>query len=291
MNLIIVGRNSYIGGYFISYASARGARVISLSSVECNFLHKSEVIDFFRRLDGRNYAIVFFAVVNKSVANSYQAFLDNIQIVRNLIDGCRYASIESIVYFSSVDVYGKEPELPINEYTRIAPDTWYGLAKYGCEWMLSMSGEVGFPVTVLRIPGVYGHAPKDKSVIGQIIESIRKEKKAVVNGNGKVLRDYVWVDDLCRVIDLLLPVKYKGIINVATGRSEFLIDIIERIGQVLEEDFEIVYRSAESARDFDLVFDNGALMTLFPRFSFSDMTTGLRTYHRNRTFVDRTPVV
>lgn len=276
--LIVVGKNSYIGRCFVEFAVSQGERVIALSSKDCNFLIVPEVLDFFRHLDDAPHTVVFFAVVNKSVDNSFQAFLDNVQIVKHLIDGCRHASIASIVYFSSVDVYGAHPALPITEQSRVNPDTWYGLAKYTCEWMLTASGDMTCPVTVLRIPGVFGYAPNDRSVIGRMIASIRREKRIFVNGEGRALRDYIYVLDLCRLLEILIPLKCCKVLNVASGESRSILEIASLVGCVLGMDFEIVHRPSDPARDFDLVFDNRSLISLVPDFRFSSLKEGVRTY-------------
>ena len=277
-NVIIIGKNSYIGGYFTKYARARGDNVKSLSSKDCNFLDSNEVSDFFGSLDNQPYTIVFLAVINKSVANSFQSFIDNVEIVKNLVDGHKLANIESIVYFSSVDVYGRKPTLPIIEQSRIDPDTWYGLAKYACEWMLTSSGDVNCPLTILRIPGVYGHSHNDKSVIGKLVSSIRNEKRVIIKGSGRTLRDYVYIDDLCRLLELLIPLRYHGVLNVATGESRSILEIAKLVGSILQIEIVIVYEAADEERDFDLMFDISSLTSLVPTFRFSNMTVGIHTY-------------
>jgi len=278
MNLIVVGRNSYIGGHFAEYASRRGARVIGLSSAECNFLCEDEVVDFFRSLDGENYRIAFFAVVNKSADVSYESFLDNLQIVRNLMVGCRYAPVVSIAYFSSVDVYGAGPILPIDEETKLAPDTWYGLAKQGCEWMLSQSGEVDCPVTILRIPGIYGCAKNDRSVIGRLIKSAVEQGQIHVHGSGDVLRDYVYVEDVSRLLYEMIPMGHDGTLNLVTGKSYSLVELVDKIRKTLDLQVEIIHGAEERGRNFDLVFDRGGLVDLLPDFNFSDIETAIESY-------------
>ena len=174
-------------------------------------------MDFFSGLEDVSHTVVFFAVINKSVENSYQSMLDNMKIVKHLIEGCKLANIASTIYISSVDVYGAHPELPITEQSRINPDTWYGLAKANCEWMLSASGDVAFPVTRLRIPGIYGCAPNDKSVIRRMLDRILDDGRVVINGEGASRRDFVWTEDLCRMLWQLVPLKYDGVLNVVIG--------------------------------------------------------------------------
>jgi len=277
-NLLIVGKNSYIGRYFTEYAMKLGADVVALSSKDCDFLKPRDVSSLFASLGSKSYTVIFLAVINKSVANSYQSFLQNEEMVRNLIEGHKLANIESVIYFSSVDVYGKKPSLPITEESKINPDDWYGLSKYACEQMLLSIGELNCPVTVLRIPGVYGNAPNDRSVIGTIAACLLRNDPVRLTDDGRVLRDYVFVDDLCRLLWALIPLKHRGVLNVATGDSLPLAEIVRRVGAALRIEPHLVLTSDNSERDFDLVFETSRLKSLLPDFRFSDFAVGARSY-------------
>jgi len=278
-NLIIVGKNSYIGGYLTKYNTTNRDNVLSLSSEDCNFLEASEVDNLFASLGrDRSYTLVFLATINRLVNNSFDSYIQNLTIAKNLLKACKIANIQSIIYFSSVDVYGSKPSPPITEQSKIDPDTWYGLAKYSCEWMLMSSGEVKCPVTILRIPGIYGCAPNDRSVIKKIVSVIKNEKRVVIKGRGQQLRDYVYIEDICRLIQLLIPLKFHGILNVATGHSYTIIDIVNLVGTLWSMEFETIYEAADAARDFDLVFDTSYLASLLPNFRFTDLEVGMRSY-------------
>ncbi|MDP3723049.1 MAG: NAD-dependent epimerase/dehydratase family protein [Candidatus Omnitrophota bacterium] len=276
--LIVVGRNSYIGGCFTQYAQARGASVMSLSSQDCNFLDRSEVERFFRSLDSQSSTIVFLATVNKNVTSTYQSFLDNAQMVKHLIDGQRHARINSILSFSAADVYGTTPPVPLTEDAPVSPESWYSLGKAAGDWMLQHAEELRCPVTILRIPGIFGQAPRDRSLIGCFISEARTAGRVTIHGTGTSLRDYVSLNDLCRVIEGLLPLRYHGVVNVATGRSVRIIDIVRLISEVLKLDYTTVFDEPDPKRTFDLVFDVGRLKSLLPDFQFSELTEGIRTY-------------
>src|SRR6266850_6283274 len=129
--LLVVGRRSYVGGCFAAYAQARQPGTMALSSQDCNFLDREQVLSFFRSVGQEPLTVVFCAVINKSPANSFASLCDNLAMVNNLIDGAALANVESLIYLSSVDVYGNRPQVPLTEESSINPDTWYGLAKYG----------------------------------------------------------------------------------------------------------------------------------------------------------------
>jgi nucleoside-diphosphate-sugar epimerase len=277
-NVLIIGKNSYVGEFLCQHFSARGAIVVAVGSPDCNFLDSPSVHELFKRFGGKPFTVIFLAVVNKDVDNSYSAFLDNVQMAWNLVWAARDANIESVVYFSSVDVYGRAPKLPMSETTALNPDTWYGLSKSTSEWIVRAELGSKFPTCLLRIPGIFGRSRKDRSVIGRLIATIRKEAKAYIHGDGKLLRDYVFAPDLCEVAERLVTRKASGTFNVATGTSVSLLQILKVIREALGIDFEIVHLPPNEERSFDMRYDTSKLSAAIGKFHFSPLTAGIRSY-------------
>ena len=277
-NLLIVGDTSYIGSYIARLSERAGARVIGVSRQVCDLLDAEQCAHFFAGLPPEKWTVVFLSVINKTAGNDYDAFERNVRMVRNFAQAQRSASIDGVVYFSSVDVYGRNPEIPITENSQIQPDTWYGLAKYDCEWILRSSGDVECPVTILRIPGVYGPAKNDRSVIGQLVRSICDRNAVSIRGSGQALRDYVFIGDVAEIVRRLATAQHEGVVNVATGKSHSIQELALLAGEVLNQEFQIEREPADSAREFDLVFDNRRLLSLTAGFTFTDISNGLRSY-------------
>jgi len=275
--VVLIGKNSYIGEHLTNFLQAKGIDVISLSSSDCNFLQFDHVAEKFDSFGNTQISIVFLAVIKKCASNNYHTYIQNIALVNNLIKITSRANIRSIVYLSSVDVYGRSPILPITEQTRIDPDSWYGLAKYSCERMLLLSENINFPVTILRIPGVFGKSPSDTSVIGRMIASAISDGRIIISGKGDTLRDYVCLNDLSKLILLMINNKHQGVVNVAKGESRSILDIAKCIGQELNIKIEIISTESDE-RSFDLVFDNTKIKEILPNFNFIEMPIALADY-------------
>jgi UDP-glucose 4-epimerase len=267
-----------VGDFLCRHFSALGAAVTAVGSADCNFLDAAQVHELFRSLCEKPITILFLAVVNKTVRNSYSAFLDNIQMAWNLVSSALDANVESLIYFSSVDVYGRSPTLPMNEETSLDPDTWYGLAKSTSEWIVRKELGSRCPICILRIPGIFGASKNDRSVIGRLIASIRHEGKVCLHGDGRTLRDYVFAPDLCRVVERLVTCKITGTFNLATGKSVSLLQILETIREVLGIDFEVVRLPAEVERNFDMRYDTARLSAALGQFEFTPLSAGIRSY-------------
>jgi nucleoside-diphosphate-sugar epimerase len=277
-NILVVGKNSYIGDFLVRHLSAQGARVSAVGSSDCNFLDSDAVHQLFQRFDGEPFTILFLAVVNKTADNSYAAFRDNVQIAWNLVSGARNEKVESLIYFSSVDVYGRSPRLPMNETTPLDPDTWYGLAKAASEWIVREELGSKCPTCILRLPGIFGRAPNDRSIIGRFVSTIRQERKVYLRGDGEILRDYVFAPDLCRAVERLVARKVSGTINLATGQSLSLRQILESIREVFGINFEVVHLPADAERSFDMRYDTAKLCAALGEFDFSPLSAGIRSY-------------
>jgi UDP-glucose 4-epimerase len=277
-NVLIIGKNSYVGEFLCQHFSARGAAVVAVGSSDCNFLDSPSVCELSKSFGGKPFTIIFLAVVNKDVDNSYSAFLNNVQMAWNFVSAARDASVESVIYFSSVDVYGRAPKLPMSEATALNPDTWYGLSKSTSEWIVREELGSKFPTCILRIPGIFGCSRKDRSVIGRLVATIQKEEKACIHGDGKLLRDYVFAPDLCRVVERLVTRKASGTFNVATGTSVSLLQILGAIREALGTDFEVVHLPANEERSFDMRYDISRLSAAIGEFNFSPLSVGIRSY-------------
>ena len=192
------------GGFSLPAFSARGAAVSAVGSADCNFLDAARVHELFK--------------ISRRKADHYSFPGGGKQECRQLlfrIPGQHPDGVEPrverarrerrvVIYFSSVDVYGRSPTLPMNEATSLDPDTWYGLAKSTSEWIVRE--ELGSRVSNLHStdPGNFWRLREGRSVIGQLVASIRGQGKVCVHGDGKTLRDYVFAPDLCRVVERLV---------------------------------------------------------------------------------------
>jgi nucleoside-diphosphate-sugar epimerase len=274
--VIIVGKNSYIGIHLINYLRVFNWEVVALSSNDCNFLNLSEVNALFSTLINQSVVIIFLAVIKKDHTNDYQTFIENTSLVNNLTKANSKNVVKSIIYLSSVDVYGSRPILPIIEETTVDPDSWYAMGKFACECILSIAGSTNCPTSILRIPGVFGKSLDSNSVVGRMISNARLNGYIHINGNGTVQRDYVYIDDLCALIELLIEKKYHGVLNVATGKSQTILDIANRVRIAFSLDSKAIIHLAGDARNFDLAFDNSRLISVFSEFRFKELPDAIQ---------------
>lgn len=152
----------------------------------CNLLDAAEVERFLCGFaDG--VRVVFCAVINRLNDNSYHALVRNIQMAHNFAAAATRGKLGGVIFLSSVDVYGRTPELPITERTVTAPANFYGIAKLTSELLLRRPGALNCPLTVLRLPGVYGPGDGGRSVVGRFLTRLRVEGRVRSGEAGRVL--------------------------------------------------------------------------------------------------------
>jgi len=140
------------------------------------------------------------------------------------------------VFFSSLSVYGDaRTDLEISERTPVSPTSLYGIAKLGAEALLrAVCLENGIPCTVLRPCKVYG--PGDPSLAygpAAFIDSLTGSGVIRLYGDGKELRDHVYVGDLCEAAVRLAEAGAPGVFNIASGGSRSYLDIVTALEDIL----------------------------------------------------------
>jgi len=117
-----------------------------------------------------------------------------------LAQNCIKYGVKNLVFASSVAVYGRPNSLPVAEGSPIRPIYSYGIAKYTAESYLEyLSTYYGLTYQALRYSNVFGPRQPIYGEVGVIAiytDKIIKGKELVVYGDGKHIRDYIYVADV-----------------------------------------------------------------------------------------------
>jgi hypothetical protein len=80
-------------------------------------------------------------------------------------------------------------------------------------------------------------------------------------------------------VEALVPLRYPGILNVASGASPSVLDVAHAVAAALGKPGAVTLTdSPDVAREFDLVFDAARLRAVVPDFEFSPLADGLAGY-------------
>lgn len=275
-SVIVIGGTGFIGRRLVRHLTHKGMPVKSFGSKELNLEDPADSDRVLGDATREPCSIVYLSVIAKHIEDSYTAFLRNVNMARNLAAGICTRNVQRLIVFSSVDVYGRRPPVPITESSPVCPDGWYALAKCVIENMVTEIEPPGCPVSIVRIPGVYGFGSDSKGVVARFVEAAQRGQPTVLHNGGHAKRDYVYVEDLCEVVDRLLAMPHHGVLNVATGESAPIREIASQAARALGVPAQLVEQPGDDEREFDLVFDNSLLTTLMPGIQLSNVEDTIR---------------
>ncbi|MBU1231071.1 MAG: NAD(P)-dependent oxidoreductase [Proteobacteria bacterium] len=256
-DVLVFGAGGFIGSTAARHLRAAGWNVTALSRQDCDLTDAEAVARVFaqRRSPCR---VLLCGCVSRHFEDTFGTLVKNVAMVENFLRAVKPGQVESCVYLSSTDIYGNRPAVPVTEATAALPEFYYGASKLTNEMLLLRSGLADFPVAALRLPGIYGPTDQGHSMLGMFARRVLRGQELTVFGDGGTLRDFVLVTDLCAVMERLLGRPHHGVLNVATGKSMRLLDILNLLAATAGRELNLRHAPA-GARSHDLVFDTAAL--------------------------------
>ncbi|WP_276691364.1 dTDP-glucose 4,6-dehydratase [Acidaminococcus massiliensis] len=173
--------------------------------------------------------------VDRSIENPEIFLQTNIIGTSVLMDACRKYGIQRYHQVSTDEVYGDLPldrsNLFFTETTPIHTSSPYSSSKAGADLLvLAYHRTYGLPVTISRCSNNYGPYHFPEKLIPLMIINALHDKPLPVYGDGLNVRDWLYVEDHCRAIDLILQKGKVGEIYNVGGHNEMRnIDIVKLI--------------------------------------------------------------
>ena len=171
--------------------------------------------------------------VDRSIENP-EVFLDtNIKGTAVLMDACRKYGIKRYHQVSTDEVYGDlpldRPDLFFTEETPIHTSSPYSSSKAGADLLvLAYHRTYGLPVTISRCSNNYGPYHFPEKLIPLMIANALNDKPLPVYGKGENVRDWLYVEDHCKAIDLIIHNGRVGEVYNIGGHNEMKnIDIVK----------------------------------------------------------------
>lgn len=274
-NIVVLGSKGFIGSSLLSHLSGNcGSNVRGLDVPELDLTDERQVYSVLPELV-KDSVVIVAAAITRDRDNSTAAMIDNIKMVANFSHVLGDYPPMQVIYLSTVDVYGRRNLiLPLNESSRIQPSNYYGISKITREYILRLAcGTAGSPLAILRLPGVYGPNDTHKSPINIFTTKAIEGRRIDVRGNGTELRDFLYIEDVCRIVEQVISRGISGIFNIVTGQSHTIGYILEIIQRLCGHPVEISFKGMQE--DSDLVFEPSAILCEMPEFQFTDVEVGL----------------
>jgi len=222
--ILVTGSAGFIGSHLSHRLLARGDQVVGLDNLNPYYdptlkqarLDRLEALPGYRHarinLEDREAVAALFAdvkpqgVVNLAAQAGVRyslenpaAYVDsNLAGFGNILEGCRAVQTGHLVYASTSSVYGANGNMPFSVHSPVHhPITLYAATKLANESMAhSYAHLFGFPCTGLRFFTVYGPWGRPDMALFKFTDAILKDQPIDVYGEGKMQRDFTFVDDI-----------------------------------------------------------------------------------------------
>ncbi|GIV11474.1 MAG: UDP-glucose 4-epimerase-like protein [Fimbriimonadales bacterium] len=175
-----------------------------------------------------------------SMESPTETFEVNVYGAQLLLEAAREAGCERFIFASSAAVYGESPRLPKREGMCAAPISPYGWSKYYGELLCRDYWRVfGVPTVSFRFFNVYGPRQNPRSqyaaVVPRWITAALTDRKPIIFGDGKQVRDFIYIDDLIQGIWLgaTHPNAVGKVFNLASGARYTLLELLHAIEQAV----------------------------------------------------------
>ena len=177
--------------------------------------------------------------VDRSIENPGIFLETNIMGTAVLMDACRKYGIQRYHQVSTDEVYGDlpldRPDLFFTEETPLHTSSPYSSSKASADLLvMAYYRTYGLPVTISRCSNNYGPYHFPEKLIPLMIANALVDKPLPVYGNGENVRDWLYVEDHCRAVDLIIHNGKVGeVYNVGGHNEKRNIDIVRIICQEL----------------------------------------------------------
>jgi len=242
--ILITGGSGLAGVNLREYLQSQGfAKILVPTSSECDLTNRQVVLDYFQRNkpDCVFHMAGFVRGIMGNMRNQGESFFKNTLINTHVVDACHVAGVKKVVAMGTMAMYPEpDPGVPLTE-----DDVWkgpphpseygYAQAKRGMLAQLqTYESSYDMPYAFAFSANLYGPHDRFNTETGHVIPSLVKKfhdaKQAktsvTVWGDGSAQRDFIYIKDVSRALHTIMD-KVSGPVNLASGRTERIRDIVE----------------------------------------------------------------
>jgi len=249
-NALVTGGAGFVGSHLVDMLIQRGLSVTVLDNMSTGTVanisrHMGKKNFRLERGDVRNarklreevkssntvFHLAALVDVQRSVKDPLLTNEINVLGTLSLLESCRSADVNLLVYASSCAVYGDAGEGKIREHVPAKPISPYAASKLAAEnYCLAFHRTYGLPVVCLRFFNIYG--PRQRvgpytGVVAKFVHKLLRNQPPIIYGDGKQSRDFVNIKDAVNACELSLE-RRKAIgqtVNIGSGKSTTINDL------------------------------------------------------------------
>lgn len=268
MKLLVTGGAGFIGSNFILYwmkehpedsvvnldVLTYAGNLENLKSVENNPTYsfiQGDICDeavVEKAMDGVDTVVHFAAEshVDRSILEPAPFVKTNVLGTQVLLSRALKNNVKRFHHISTDEVFGTlelDSDEKFTEDTPYNPRSPYSASKAGSDHLVRAYYETfGLPITITNCSNNFGPFQFPEKLISLTITNILEGKKVPVYGDGLNIRDWLYVDDHCRAIDIVLQKGKVGDTYLVGGMEELIpnIEVVKRIVSYMGKDDSVI---------------------------------------------------
>lgn len=267
MKCLILGGNGFIGSHLADRLLAEGHEVRIFDKYEEHYRSPNKNIDYrfgdfgnrglvANAIEGIDIVFHLISTTLPKTSNDDPAFDVQSNVIESicLLEQC-INKVKKIVYLSSGGaIYGNPARLPIDEDSPTNPECSYGITKLAIEKYIALFSHLhGIDYSIVRPSNPYGSRQNPFGIQGAIsvfLGKVLNNQKVEIWGDGEVVRDYIYIDDLIDgIYKAAMLTTQSKIFNLGCGEGHSLNNLLDVIRKVTNTDILVEYKRK---RSFDI---------------------------------------
>ncbi len=289
--IVVLGASGFLGGNLARYLAMMGHDVLATarrdlsgygfpSNVSTRSVDVGDLAGLIAAFTGREMVYHFASSTNLLTNKQLDQELDaTLTPAKNILAACKHTGVQQIVFPSSGCVYAfnREPRI---ETSAIEASSPYAYAKLKLEELLLNEGQrCGCRAKIFRIANAYGPKQEPRSGQGVIpywLAALRQGHNIVLRGDGKSTRDFVFINDVCQVLESVCQdLLQSEIYNLGTGNAVSLNELLITLGSLTGRSIDVSHQP-QHATDFPgFALSPEKLLKEMPQFRFTPLRAGL----------------
>lgn len=313
MKILVTGGAGFIGTNFILYMIGRypSCKIINLDKLTYagnrkNLIHleggerytfvKGDIAD--RELvnslckEGIDLVINFAAEshVDRSIEEPSVFIKTNVLGTQVLLDACQECKIPLFIQISTDEVYGSLGKKgSFKETTPLRPNSPYSASKAGADLLVrAYHHTYRLPAIITRSSNNYGPYQFPEKFIPLMISNALEDKPLPIYGKGLNVRDWIYVEDHCRVLDLILHKGRPGeIYNIGANNEKSNLEVVQNLLEELKKPKSLItFVKDRPGHDFRYAIDSTKIrkeLGWAPKYSFGEgLSLTIQWYMENQ---------
>lgn len=263
-HVLVTGGAGFLGSHVAEALLRRGSAVTVLDDLSGGFLDnvpegarfvQGSVADptlVDRVFDAGNFTHVYHlaAYAAEGLSHFIRRFnyTNNVVGSVNVLNASVNHGVRTVVFTSSIAVYGASPDLPVSEGTPPRPEDPYGIAKHAVELDLRAAHKMfGIDFIIFRPHNVFGPrqniGDRYRNVVGIFMNQILRGQPMTIFGDGTQTRAFSYVDDVAPIIaeSTEIPAARNEVFNIGADTPCSLNDLARHVADAMGAPADVVH--------------------------------------------------